>query len=46
MYARMTRFEGSDPATLKQELEDMRTQMESGLTDVAIDWGGLPVADV
>jgi hypothetical protein len=37
MYARVTRFEGGDPATLKQELDDMRTQMESGLTDEAID---------
>jgi hypothetical protein len=37
MYARMTRFEGGDPATLTQELDDMRRQMESGLTDEAID---------
>ena len=37
MYARVTRFEGSDPATLKQELEGMRGQMQSGLTDEAID---------
>ncbi len=37
MYARVTRFEGSDPATLKQELEDMRNQMQHGLTDEAID---------
>jgi hypothetical protein len=37
MYARVTRFEGGDPATLKQELDEMRTQMESGLTDEAID---------
>src|ERR687895_1211073 len=37
MYARVTRFEGSDPATLQQEIEGMRTQMESGLTDEAID---------
>ena len=37
MYARVTRFEGSNPATLKQELDDMRTQMEGGLTDEAID---------
>ena len=37
MYARVTRFEGSDPATLQQEIDEMRTQMESGLTDVAID---------
>jgi hypothetical protein len=37
MYARVTRFEGSDPATLQQEIDGMRTQMESGLTDEAID---------
>jgi hypothetical protein len=37
MYARVTRFEGSNPATLKQELESMRTQMQSGLTDQAVD---------
>ena len=37
MYARVTRFEGSDPATLKQELVDMRNQMQGGLTDDAID---------
>lgn len=37
MYARMTRFEGSDPATLKQELEGMRDQMKRGLSDEAID---------
>jgi hypothetical protein len=37
MYARVTRFEGGDPATLQQEIDGMRTQMESGLTDEAID---------
>ena len=37
MYARVTRFEGGDPARLRQELDDMSTQMESGLTDEAID---------
>jgi len=37
MYARVTRFEGSDPAALQQEIDEMRTQMESGLTDEAID---------
>jgi hypothetical protein len=36
MYARVTRFEGSDPATLRQEIDAMRTQMEAGLTDEAI----------
>ena len=37
MYARMTRFEGGDRATLTKELESMRKQMQSGLTDDAID---------
>jgi hypothetical protein len=37
MYARVTRFEGSNPSTLTQELDDMRTQMQGGLTDEAID---------
>ncbi len=37
MYARVTRFEGSEPATLKQELGEMREQMQRGLTDEAID---------
>jgi hypothetical protein len=37
MYARLTRFEGSDPATLQQEIDGMRTQMEGGMTDEAID---------
>jgi hypothetical protein len=37
MYARVTRFEGSDPETLQQEIDGMRTQMEGGLTDEAID---------
>lgn len=37
MYARVTRFEGSDPATLQQEIEGMRAQMQSGMTDEAID---------
>ena len=37
MYARVTRFEGSDPAAMQQEIDQMRTQMESGLTDEAID---------
>jgi hypothetical protein len=37
MYARIARFEGGDPAALKQELEDMRRQMEAELTDEAVD---------
>jgi hypothetical protein len=37
MYARVARFEGSDPTTLKQELSDMRAQMERGLSDEVID---------
>lgn len=37
MYARVTRFEGSNLAALKQELVEMRDQMQRGLTDEAID---------
>ena len=37
MFARVTRFEGSEPAKLKQELAGMRDQMQSGLTDESID---------
>ena len=37
MYARVTRFEGSEPATLKKELDEMREQMQRGLSDEAID---------
>lgn len=37
MYARVTRFEGGDPTTLQQEIDGMRTQMEAGVTDEAID---------
>ena len=40
MYARLTRFEGSDPATLKQEIGEMRDQMQRGLSDEAIDQMG------
>ena len=37
MFARVTRFEGSEPAKLKQELGEMRNQMERGLSDESID---------
>jgi hypothetical protein len=37
MYARVTRFEGADPTTFQQEIDEMRTQMEAGLTDEAVD---------
>ena len=37
MFARVTRFEGSEPAKLKQELGEMRSQMERGLSDESID---------
>ena len=37
MYARLTRFEGSDPATLQREIDGMRAQMETGMTDEGID---------
>lgn len=37
MYARLTRFEGSDPATLQREIDGMRSQMETALSDEAVD---------
>ena len=37
MFARLTRFEGSEPAKLKQELGEMRDQMQRGLSDESID---------
>lgn len=37
MFARVTRFEGSEPAKLKEELAGMRDQMQRGLTDESID---------
>ena len=43
MYARVTRFEGADPATFQQEIDGMRTQMESGLTDEVVDEIAEPV---
>jgi hypothetical protein len=36
MYARLTRFEGADPAVLERELEGMRKQMQSGMSDESI----------
>jgi hypothetical protein len=33
MYARLARFEGSDPAVLERELEEMRKQIQSGAED-------------
>jgi hypothetical protein len=32
MYARLARFEGSDPKALERELEQMRAQIEGGST--------------
>ena len=37
MFARVTRFEGSDPAVLERETEGMRTEMERGPTEESID---------
>jgi hypothetical protein len=37
MFARLTRFEGSEPAKLKEELAGMRDQMQRGLSDESID---------
>lgn len=36
MYARLARFEGSDPAALEKELDDMREQIKRGMTDEAM----------
>lgn len=36
MYARLTRFEGADPAVLERELEGMRKQMETGMSDESV----------
>jgi hypothetical protein len=33
MYARLARFEGSEPAVLERELEEMRKQIQSGAED-------------
>jgi hypothetical protein len=33
MYARLARFEGSDPEVLKREIEDMRKQIQAGMSD-------------
>ena len=37
MYARLTRFEGADPSALEQDLEEMRKQMHTGMTDESIN---------
>lgn len=37
MYARVTRFEGAEPEVLERELEEMRQQMQSGMSDQSID---------
>jgi hypothetical protein len=33
MYARLARFEGSKPEVLERELEEMRKQIQSGMSD-------------
>jgi len=33
VYARVTRFEGADPKALERELEEMRSQMQAGMSD-------------
>ena len=32
MYARLVRFEGAEPSVLERELEQMRTQIQSGMS--------------
>ena len=36
MYARLARFEGSDPEALEKELDDMREQIKRGMSDEAM----------
>ena len=40
MYARLARFEGSDPAALAQELEEMRAQIQGGMEQTSGGEGG------
>jgi hypothetical protein len=44
MYARLARFEGSDPAVLERELEQMRKQMQGGMSDQPSGGEGGPSA--
>lgn len=37
MYARVTRFEGAEPDVLEREIEEMRKQMQSGMSDQSMD---------
>jgi siroheme synthase len=37
MYARVARFEGGDPAAVDREIEQMREQINSGMSDESIE---------
>ena len=37
MYARVARFEGGDPAALDREIDQMREQIRSGMSDESIE---------
>ncbi len=40
MYARVARFEGSDPAVLERDLEEMKKQMQGGTSESSGGEGG------
>jgi hypothetical protein len=42
MYARLVRFEGAEPSVLERELEQMRAQIQSGMSGEADDQSGGP----
>jgi K+/H+ antiporter YhaU regulatory subunit KhtT len=37
MYARLVRFEGAEPSVLERELEQMRTQIQSGMSGEQVE---------
>jgi hypothetical protein len=39
MYARLVRFEGAEPNVLERELEEMRTQIQSGMSGEQVEMG-------
>lgn len=42
MYARLVRFEGAEPSVLERELEQMRTQIQSGMSGEVDEQSGGP----
>jgi hypothetical protein len=39
MYARLVRFEGAEPSVLERELDQMRTQIQSGMSGEQVEMG-------